>query len=56
VIEDMLRGLGAQLTSIEAPFDPEPGAYEASHHDRHHDHAHRHHVDDHAHAHDHEHD
>ena len=24
VLEDMLRGLGAQLTPIEAPFDPEP--------------------------------
>jgi urease accessory protein len=27
VLEAMLRGLGAQLNSIEAPFDPEPGAY-----------------------------
>jgi urease accessory protein len=27
VLEDMLRGLGAQLTPIEAPFDPEHGAY-----------------------------
>jgi urease accessory protein len=27
VIEDMLRGLGAQLSPIEAPFDPELGAY-----------------------------
>jgi urease accessory protein len=27
VIEAMLAGLGAQLTPIEAPFDPEPGAY-----------------------------
>ena len=27
VLEDMLRGLGATLRSIEAPFDPEPGAY-----------------------------
>jgi urease accessory protein len=31
VLEDMLRWLGAQLTPIEAPFDPEPGAY--AHHD-----------------------
>jgi urease accessory protein UreE len=23
----MLRRLGAMLTPIEAPFDPEPGAY-----------------------------
>jgi urease accessory protein len=27
VLEDMLRGLGAQLSPIEAPFEPEPGAY-----------------------------
>jgi urease accessory protein len=28
VIEDMLRGLGARLTPIEAAFEPEPGAYD----------------------------
>ena len=33
VLEDMLRGLGAHLTPIEAPFDPEPGAYHAHHHE-----------------------
>jgi len=27
VLENMLRGLGAELTPVEAPFDPEPGAY-----------------------------
>ena len=27
VIEDMLRGLGAAVVNIEAPFDPEGGAY-----------------------------
>ena len=27
VLEEMLSGLGAILTPIEAPFDPEPGAY-----------------------------
>lgn len=32
VIEDMLRGLGARLTPIEAPFAPEAGAY--AHHRR----------------------
>jgi urease accessory protein len=32
VLEDMLRGLGARLTPIEAPFDPEPGAYRAHSH------------------------
>jgi urease accessory protein len=31
VLEDMLRGLGARLTSIEAPFDPEHGAYQHGH-------------------------
>jgi len=37
VLEDMLRGLGARLTAIEAPFDPEHGAYgDANNHD--HDH------------------
>ena len=35
VLEDMLRGLGAQLSPIEAPFDPEHGAYG---HEHHHDH------------------
>lgn len=27
VIEDMVRGLGARVIEIEAPFDPEGGAY-----------------------------
>jgi urease accessory protein len=31
VIEAMLRGLGAVLRPIEAPFDPEPGAYDHLH-------------------------
>jgi urease accessory protein len=54
VIEDMLRGLGARLSPIEAPFDPEHGAYQ--HHDHgHHDHAHGHdHHHDGNHVHDHE--
>ncbi len=34
VLEDMLRGLGAQLTLLEAPFDPEGGAHQ---HGREHD-------------------
>jgi urease accessory protein len=33
VLEDMLRGLGADLTPVEAPFDPEHGAYGHHHHD-----------------------
>jgi urease accessory protein len=43
VIEDMLRGLGARLTALEAPFDPEHGAYET--HGHRHDHGHGHHHD-----------
>jgi urease accessory protein len=31
VLEEMLRGLGARLTLVEAPFDPEPGAYGHGH-------------------------
>ena len=31
VLEDMLRGLGAHLTPIEAHFEPEPGAYGQAH-------------------------
>ncbi len=27
VLEEMLRGLGARLVCVEAPFDPERGAY-----------------------------
>jgi urease accessory protein len=38
VLEDMLRRLGARLTPIDAPFDPEQGAYAHGHH--HHGHAH----------------
>src|ERR1700759_1251527 len=64
VIEAMVKGLGARIIEIEAPFDPEGGAYaEAAHghddahahhgHDHHHDHGHAHH--DHAHGHDHGH-
>jgi len=34
VLEDMLRGLGAQLSFIEAPFEPEPGAYGHGHRHR----------------------
>jgi len=45
--------LGARLTAIEAPFDPEGGAY-ATHagHDHGHDHGHGHHHHGHDHHHD----
>jgi urease accessory protein len=36
VLEDMLRGLGARLSPVEAPFDPESGAY-GHRHGHHHD-------------------
>ena len=45
VIEEMARGLGASVLSIEAPFNPEGGAYAKGGHD-HHDH-HDHHGHDH---------
>jgi urease accessory protein len=35
VLEDMLRGLGASVTPLDAPFDPEPAAPQGGHH--HHD-------------------
>jgi urease accessory protein len=72
VIEAMVKGLGARVIEIEAPFDPEGGAYasgghahaqeSASHGHAAHDHAshdhadHSHHHNDHGHRHDHHHD
>ena len=56
VIEDMLRGLGAQVTEIEAPFDPEGGAYAQATQTQGHDHAgHEHGGHDHGHSHEHGH-
>jgi urease accessory protein len=38
VLEDMLRGLGAKLSTLEAPFDPEPALPSHEHgHARRHD-------------------
>jgi len=31
VLEDMLRGMGASLTFLQAPFEPESGAYDHGH-------------------------
>lgn len=44
VIEDMLIGFGAELSRVEAPFQPEGGAYGNSQHgeDHHGEHAHDH--------------
>ena len=49
VLEEMLRGLGTRVIEIEAPFDPEGGAYttpSAQHH-----YARHHHGDGHSHDH-----
>ena len=56
VLEEMVERLGARVSRLNAPFDPEPGAYAGeshSHdHDRNHDHAHGH-SHSHGHGHDH---
>ena len=60
VIVDMLKGLGAEVRAVEAPFDPEGGAYGQHNHDpshpyglgsrygkdHSHDHGHGHHHHD----------
>jgi urease accessory protein len=33
VLAAMLEGLGARVTAIEAPFDPESGAYDSHRHE-----------------------
>lgn len=53
VIEEMARGLGAVVLAIEAPFNPEGGAY-AKGHAHGHEHGHDHHGHEHGqHHHDH---
>jgi urease accessory protein len=55
-IEALLQSLGAKVVAIEAPFEPEGGAYTASAGEHHHDHHHHHdHAHDHGHDHDHHH-
>jgi urease accessory protein len=59
-IEEMLQQRGAKVVAIEAPFEPEGGAYATADHDHHHEHGHdRHHDHQHDHSHhghDHDHD
>ncbi len=43
VIEEMVEGLGGHVDAIEAPFDPEAGAYAAGGGHHHHDHDDDHH-------------
>jgi urease accessory protein len=52
VIEAMARGLGARVIEIEAPFDPEGGAYAGGGHAHAESHAHSHTGHDHS-SHDH---
>jgi len=65
VLEEMVRKLGAKVSHVEAPFEPEAGAYAGGHqhdemghggkiHDHHHDHDHDHVHDEHC-GHDHHH-
>jgi len=59
IIEEMAKGLGASVIALEAPFNPEGGAYvkaeEAAHDHQHDHHDHAHHGHDHVHDHDHGH-
>ncbi len=55
VIEAMVKGLGARVIEIEAPFDPEGGAYAEHAHADAHAHGHTGHDHAHSHAHDHAH-
>jgi urease accessory protein len=43
-IEELLKALGTKVTPIEAPFEPEGGAYESHTHHHDHDHAPGHHY------------
>ena len=56
VIEAMVRGLGARVVEIEAPFDPEGGAYSGGQRHAHEAHGQAHPDQDHAHDHGHHHD
>lgn len=53
VIVAMLKGLGAHVREVQAPFDPEGGAY--GEHNREGLHAQVQHAHDHGHSHDHDH-
>lgn len=59
VLEEMLKKLGAKVSRVEAPFEPEAGAYAGGHqHDEmgHGGKIHDHHEHDHGHGHGHDHD
>jgi urease accessory protein len=49
VLEEMLRGLGGKVTTIEAPFDPQATVPHSHSHDHGHSHGHHHHHGHHDH-------
>jgi urease accessory protein len=51
VLEEMARKLGAKLSRVEAPFEPEAGAYSGGH--AHHENEHEARIHDHHHDHEH---
>ena len=54
VLKEMLLGLGVMVEEIQAPFEPESGAYAGGGHQHHHDDEHSHdHVHPHEHGHSH---
>ena len=56
VLEEMLKKIGADVSSMEAPFEPEAGAYAGGHHQHdemgHGGKIHDHHHEEHDHVHD----
>ena len=54
VLEEMLRKLGAKVSHVEAPFEPEAGAYAGGHH-QHDEMGHGGKIHDHHEGHDHDH-
>jgi len=54
VLEEMLKKLGAKVTEVEAPFEPEAGAYAGGQH-QHDEMGHGGKIHDHHHDHDHDH-
>jgi urease accessory protein len=55
VLEEMLKKLGAKVTHVEAPFEPEAGAYAGGHHHQHDEMGHGGKIHEFGHHHDHDH-
>ena len=54
VLEEMVKKLGAKVSAVEAPFEPEAGAYAGGHH-QHDEMGHGGKIHEHHHEHDHDH-